>query len=116
MKIKTDHVTNSSSVSFCGYGCSFETSELREMLKDWVTEIVPDDEDDYAFFDSIDELLGKNGLTRLSSDYNNYIGAIFADAGMDESQNDIKKRVEESFKKLGLKGNVNFIEESWRDG
>ena len=112
MKVKQDFVTNSSSTSFCGFGSTFELSELKEMI----AEVKDMDEEKDDIFEEISTVLGKYGLTIMSNYDNIYVGATFADAKMTESKQDIKNKVENAFLSLGIEGSVDFMEEAWRDG
>ena len=122
MKRKDDFVTNSSSVSFCGYGAYVGLTDLKITLKGLMIEIDPnyDEEniDDGDFLELLDQILSKEKLTYLSNydDGSAYIGAEFHNAAMSETLQDIKERVENVFRKLGIREQVGFIEESWRDG
>ncbi len=66
MKIKTDFVTNSSSVSFVGYGAYFYESELKDIFND-ISLMLPGNKDnfDYRFHDQLDTLLEKHNLSSL---------------------------------------------------
>jgi len=117
MKIKIDFVTNSSSTSFCGFGITFSETEFKEALNH-ITLMLPKSEEEHRedFSDLLGEIAKKYNLTWTSNYDTYYLGIEIGDANMNETLNEIKNKVQKVIDEIGLKENVDFIQESWYNG
>jgi len=119
MKFRQGFVSNSSTTSFCICGiCSSESD-----LEDWLKVKNSDEEDeDYEFYDIIEECCEKEDLSLHMEPYNNfyYIGIDMKVMKDNETLGDIKNRVKEKLKNLFgdniSKKNIGVIVDGWRDG
>ena len=115
MKFRTGFVSNSSSSSFCIYGCYLSSEEFEEKTKKYLKELHSLNEDEikqhisnYLFNDN--PIKGTNGSEIFSQDvdYSMYVGKSWssiednitgkefkADVG------DVKERIENNLKKKG---------------
>lgn len=136
MVIKTDFVTNSSSVCFCGWGITLDLplSNLPEKTKIAAYEHIKA-KDSYMmnvnftyeyFINNIDEyewevygFLGKYNLSiesRWSCD-EVYIGVTPENMPDDKTVGEIKAEAMKNLKDLGFNTiTFGYIEEAWRDG
>lgn len=137
MKRKLDHVTNSSSVSFCGFGieveCCLEVfpeavkrgayNEYLEWKKKYRTEEGPlsyeeflEDNDDW--YEWIESFITKNNLSIQSwwdADAT-FIGKTLHSMPKDRPIDEIIKDTQLTLDNLGFNKKIGPIEEAWRDG
>lgn len=105
MKIKTDFVTNSSSVSYCMWGVVLDLDELKWMLKERpnIPGVEEDDEDIYELMESIQSKLPK-GMECINWDGDEcYIGLNPGEMKDNETLGELKERVVLELDKLGIK-------------
>lgn len=137
MRVKLGHVTNSSSVSFVGYGVCLENvdSYLRKLPDDvlkvayesYVTsnkkyniDTIPFEEfkehpSEYAY-DLMEEVASLNGLTIQTSDWGTYIGATLSFMSDTETKSQMVNRVTTTLASMGIDKFPGWIDEAWRDG
>lgn len=143
MKIKIGHVTNSSSVSFCGWGIEFrgEFDDLPETFQRLLYDRIMKDEatatdgessssqlsfeefkevpEEYYWEDYLCEIFGETKLgARQHSDCNDiiYIALHPNNAPKDKTINEIIEQVQVILNNFGFKQAVHFFSECWYDG
>lgn len=142
MKIKCDFVTNSSSVSFCGWGTTVDgfdslPKKIKEKIyNDYIdytkTEYPGDEIVSYKEFENSpnkydwdvhfrDLLEGTHfnvGVdSRYDYDYRMYIGISPTNENVqDMTINQIKELSEKELREVGFEDGVSFIEVGWYDG
>ena len=96
MKIRQGFVSNSSSSSFCIYGCCIEENDI----------------------DAIDEKLKEKNIYIVYGPYDSvYIGREFTSIKDDETGKQFKENVEKEIEEvLGEKRKCSTFEEGWYDG
>lgn len=143
MKIKTDHVTNSSSVSFCGWGIQFRGGfdDLPETFQRLLYEKIMKDEatatdgessscnlsfeefkevsQEYFWEDYLCEFFEEMKLgARQHSECNDiiYIALHPNNAPKDKTINEIIEQVQMTLNNLGFKQTVSFFSACWYNG
>lgn len=125
MKSKLDHVTNSSSVSFCIYGICVDGRNIPEKVIKSIYELEKDETnltyEEYknAFrLDKVFDMLSKLGLRYqdyrepCSDDY--YIGTPYTSMEMDETRREFENKIDTIFKQIGFDSCSDY-EDGWRD-
>lgn len=143
MKVKSDFVTNSSSVSFCGWGIEFcgGFDDLPESFQKLLFERIMKDEStatdgessscqlsfeefkevaqEYYWEDYLCDVFGETKIAaRQHSDCSDiiYIALHPNDAPKDKTINDIIEQVQLTLNNLGFKQKVHFFSASWYNG
>jgi hypothetical protein len=101
MKIRTGFVSNSSSSSFCIYGCCFETSEIEEILKEKYSDKSEDEISDMICEDLGSEEMFKN--LDVITDYecgNVWIGRSWSKITDDETGRQFKESITSKLKEI----------------
>jgi len=134
MRLKTSFVTNSSSVSFCGWGIEISTSFenlpekfqqriYQEFIKHDNSEGISFEEfqveaDEWFWEDYLDNIFEDLKISiRSNSDYGViYISRHPNDVSKDKTINEIIDELQKIFNDFGLENKVSFISASWYDG
>jgi hypothetical protein len=129
MKIKIDHVTNSSSVSFCMYGLSMTKipesviQKTYESMKDilspgYTYEKFQNNVDLHMIADIARKTLNTDFEVYIEPyDGEEYIGIAYSDMDDDETKREFESRLDKVFEQLGFDSSeCGVVEDSWRDG
>jgi len=134
MKIKLDHVTNSSSVSFCIYGVYLEKGDLSEttmrkiyecekkLNPKYVPESMTYEEFKEEEFSSecLETLSDSEGLClgviNDQSDGDYYLGKSLTDMKLDQTMRQFQNEVDLVLKKMGINQGASIYEDGWYNG
>lgn len=129
MKIKTDFVTNSSSVSYVGWGIYMEEEDLmknEKFLKKCFENFKVCDSDgvsfeefkDYGIYEILEHINSKDGILTFSGGpygENYFILGKSSDLKDDQTLKEFKEQIKKELKELGIDKDIKYIEECWRD-
>lgn len=124
MKIRSGFVSNSSSSSFCIYGCHLTHKKFADLASCLGNDLSEEDVDEASENDDLDELVDEvnNGLKAQGftsyviqdgSDYSLYLARYFNSLKDDETYGQMKRSVNDVIDKFlpGLK--ASYQEEGW---
>lgn len=134
MKVKSDYVTNSSSISFCIYGVFLEKNQFSETIikksyecekklnPKYVPESMTYEEFKEEEFSSecLETLSSNEGLclSVINDQYGGgyYLGRSLTDMKLDQTMRQFQNEIDSVLEKMGINQGASIHEDGWYDG